>query len=148
MKSLTFCRVGGLSPVKQKKNKSVPTRYGLYAFVYPYIELFFLSATNDNGIATEKERQRKNTRYYQFLREGYRKFEHVGYLWTRIYIPGAKIKNGWCYTDTETLKSMMPKLKVDQAIHKYSKDHFEVFIEEIVSPKGKSYGCAKSYLGQ
>ena len=46
---LTFVRYGGLSPVKQKKERGEPENYhyppanrGIYAFVWPYIELFLV----------------------------------------------------------------------------------------------------------
>lgn len=130
MKSLILCRVGGLSPVKQRGNSSAPARFGLYAFIWPFVEPFLLGSTNDNGIAIMRDHERKNTRYHQMKREGLRKFEHTGAIWCRLSIPGAE-KNGWILTDTETIHRMLPKLKAEQVIHRYSKDHFEVFVERI-----------------
>lgn len=134
MKPLMFWRVGGLSPVKQRGNNSAPAKHGLYAFIWPYVEPFFLGSTNDNGIVTMRDRERKNTRYHQMKREGLRKFAHVGPVWSRLDMPGIR-KGGWVLTDTEVLAKLLPQLKVERLINRYSKDHFEVFIERIISPK-------------
>jgi hypothetical protein len=132
MKSMMFHRVGGLSPIKQKGNDSAPAKYGFYAFIWPYVEPFLLGATNDNGIATQKDHLIGNTRYHQMKREGLRKFAHNGRVWTRFSM-GRSSKNGWCLTDTEELSEFVSKFRGEFKANCYSKDCFEVFIERIVT---------------
>lgn len=61
-KPIRFCRWGGLSSVNQKGyNPSMPTfhsppcRRGIYAFVWPYIDLFLLTGGFDNNHKWNKE---------------------------------------------------------------------------------------------
>jgi hypothetical protein len=59
---MKFARFGGLSPVKQdqyttseeKTFHNPPRRRGIYAFPYPYIEKFLLSATDKPGHISNK----------------------------------------------------------------------------------------------
>jgi hypothetical protein len=61
--SIKFCRYGTLSPVKHEKSwqnhhsltsdlgfHSPPCKQGIYAFVYPFIEKFLLSASTYSGL--------------------------------------------------------------------------------------------------
>lgn len=57
---LEFIRYGGLSPVKQIQYETntgfhnPPKRKGIYAFVYPYIDLFLIGSTSDVGHISNK----------------------------------------------------------------------------------------------
>lgn len=101
-------RVGGLSPVKQSK-ESAPERYGVWAFVYPYIEPYLLGGTNPEGLYKKGDHERENTRAHQMKREGFKHFNHKGVLYTRIAIPGVKEVDGWFKTDGITLNDYMGK---------------------------------------
>lgn len=138
-------RVGGLSPIKQSKG-SAPERYGVWAFIYPYVEPFLLGSTNPEGIHKPGDQERGNTRYHQMKREGLKHFNHKGVLYTRIAIPGVEQTNGWFKTDADTLSKYMGKHYVEAWANLrksnqkpsyplganpwqiYSKDEFEVFI--------------------
>lgn len=101
-------RVGGLSPIKQSKG-SAPERYGVWAFIYPYVEPFLLGSTNAEGVHKSGDQERENTRYHQMKREGLKHFNHKGVLYTRIALPGVDEVNGWFKTDADTLSKYMGK---------------------------------------
>lgn len=144
---IRLTRVGGLSPVKQVGNKRAPEKRGVWAFIWPYVEPYLLGSTNDNGIATEKDRATGNTRYHQMKREGLRHFVHRGVLYTQLPVPGSTIVNGWFKTTAGELNSYLSKYysssikSMRQTYKKYgskklaprnlsvfSKDDFEVFV--------------------
>ena len=144
---MIFCRVGGLSPVKHKlKNKKFsfhfppPTRKGIYAFIWPYIESFLFMWSD------EKQKE--------FKINGYRKFKYNGPIWCHFDEESKSIKSirSWVYTDTEHLKNILKKVMINdrnQLIDydfnsfiqnpykrglcggvRMSKDHLEVYIEK------------------
>jgi len=105
-------RVGGLSPVRQRNNNFAPADKGIWAFVYPYFDDFFLSATNDRGLAEPSDESgapRGGSRLMQREIEGTRKFVHAGPLYTRINVPGSILIDGWYYTTGAELKKYLPK---------------------------------------
>lgn len=74
-KHVTLARWGGLSMVRQRKNygndtfHSAPERYGFYAFVFPYIELFLIGST--------KNKEFQEGTYKKFTLKG-------GFIWTHL----------------------------------------------------------------
>ena len=135
-KGILLERVGGLSPVRQT-NEAAPEKRGVWAFIWPFAELFLLGSTSPEGI-TDGDK----SRLVQLQREGFRKFVHRGKVWTRFHIPGAVTRNGWTLTDADTLAEV-----TRQHVHRaqddiraggwplgtgysrvYSKDTFEVFV--------------------
>ena len=148
-KGIALQRVGGLSPVKQVGNDSAPEKYGVYAFIYPYGDLFFLGSTNPEGIVPSDK-----SRLQQFQREGYKRFIHHGRIWTRIgSVVHSVEKNGWYLTDADTLADYIPKIiaKENKFLRKLwgpknqpvgsivglSKDMFEVFVPQPTEEKFK-----------
>ena len=97
--TVIFARVGGLSPVKHKwksKKASIhfppPSKKGIYAFVWPYIEpfMFMWDARNKKELKIN----------------GIRKFEYNGPLWCHFDSKElTKPKRGWFYTNTSNLNS-------------------------------------------
>lgn len=144
---IRLTRVGGLSPIKQVGNNQAPEKRGVWAFIWPYVEPYLLGSTNDNGIATLKDRTGNNTRYHQMKREGLRHFIHRGTLYTKLPVPNSIIVNGWFKTTAGELNSYLSKhysssiKSMRQTYKKYgskklaprnlsvfSKDDFEVFV--------------------
>lgn len=110
-KGVKLMRVGGLSPVKQT-NTSAPEKYGVWAFVWPYFDLFFLSSTNHRGITTQPKNSDKEpvTRITQFKKEGFRTFFHTGVLYTRFDVPGGiDYDKDWCKTTGTDLADYLSK---------------------------------------
>lgn len=143
---MEFARVGGLSPVKYKKNDSrysnsfngkfhsPPAKHGIYAFIWPHVELFLALWSKKNQI--------------EFERNGIRRFHFEGNLYTHLTEEDAN----WELIDTselaKRLRRDMHKAKIWHLEHNewwnspisekidhlkipylYSnKDHLEVFI--------------------
>ena len=91
MKKLVLARYGGLSTVKQKhyqKNEknmdfhTAPEKYGIYAFLWPYIDWFLL--TGDTGKMRKVENPKNK---FDSLTVKYRKFKVSGPVWTHMNIP-------------------------------------------------------------
>lgn len=83
---IILARVGGLSPVVQR-NKSAPTRRGVWAFIWPFVEPFLIGSTNAEG------RSKPGKSRYDQMKAGterLRKFVHRGELYTRFDVPGAE----------------------------------------------------------
>jgi len=134
-------RVGGLSPVKQARG-TAPERWGVWAFIWPYVEPFLLGSTGPEGAHPGEGK----TRYQQMQREGFKRFVHRGRLYARLPVPGAPEVNGWYLTDGVALASYLSKhfaittrdMRKDhyhglspQGMNPwslYSKDEFEVFV--------------------
>ena len=128
-----------------------PRRKGCYAFPWPYIEMFLVAWKLWDY---DKETQ-ISTRKKEFLHP--RKFEYSGKLWTHFFINDPQIKyyqkrDSWYETDTDSLKIILKKHiwnlnnegsrsdgwctlgsksfnTISRAHKVYSKDDFEVFIE-------------------
>jgi hypothetical protein len=98
---MKFARVGGLSPVNQKGNygrdtyHAAPAKFGTYAFIYPYIELFLVLWNGKN----------KN----ELKHNGIRYFEYDGPLWTYLDCVATLNRGGWRLTDTGTLEKAVKK---------------------------------------
>lgn len=144
-------RVGGLSPVRQD-NAHAPVSHGVWAFIWPFADLFFLSSTGPEGRTKPGQ---KAERLKQVDREGFRRFVHTGPLYTRYHVPHSRdAGNGWYLTDGETLAAFVRK-HVHEAAQdlrealrgdsmgweyplgqkpfanisgRYSRDNFEVFV--------------------
>lgn len=54
-KGIAMLRLGGLSPVKQKVRQIVPERYGLWAFIFPYWDWWFVSGKSSQDKFPKKE---------------------------------------------------------------------------------------------
>lgn len=72
-RGITLCRFGGLKMVKQKGNYgksgfyNAPERYGFYAFVYQFVDIFLASSTQS------------------LTKDNYKRFNAIdGYIWTHI----------------------------------------------------------------
>lgn len=109
---IALARYGGLNLVKQKNNygndtfHSAPERYGMYAFIFPFIELFLIGSTK--------------TKEYN---EGtYKKFHAVdGYIWTHLSHPNVPIfdkKNAWYKIQVQDLPKVVRKtFAIDTGSH-------------------------------
>jgi len=93
-KGIKLARYGGLSPVKQTHYTTdydnmtyhgAPEKYGIYAFLYPYIDWFLLGG--DTGKIKKKTEGLKNKR--SVLNAPYKKFSVEGDIWTHIEPQGA-----------------------------------------------------------
>ena len=167
-KKICFVRWGGLSLVKQKGYKphlanppftdfgeymsslhSPPARRGIYAFIWPYVDIYLLSGDTGNNHVVDKNEK--------LLRP--RKFNYHGPLWHHF---GGQLKGGvigrrgsWVKSSFEdfvfALGKELHRLKksyrkevtkkegiiefsgpyhIKNPTLKYSKDMFEVFIDE------------------
>lgn len=144
---MKFARVGGLSPVKYKKGAgrfdakgfhAPPEQHGIYAFIWPYIELFLVCWSEDNRKELEHD--------------GLRKFDYSGFVWAHIG-QGSLHKGSWIYQHTDDLSEavrkenhtslggihkdmtgwdgkFIPKTKAFGQGYSYSKEHLEVFIPQ------------------
>ena len=75
---ITLARFGGLNMVKQKGNyhtgkektfHGAPERFGMYAYIFPFIDLFLASSTKSNEIKAKV----------------YKKFQALdGFIWTHL----------------------------------------------------------------
>lgn len=138
-KGVLLSRYGGLNIVKQKNNygedyfHSAPERYGFYAFIYPFVELFLV-------MSTKKKEVEEGT---------YKKFKAIdGYIWTHLE-PKKKsqiieVKNSWFKIPVSALPGAISKIYAKDSmsmseafdikgtrINPYSlttRDHLEVFI--------------------
>ena len=92
MKRIELARYGGLSPIKQKhyttdyENMSfhgAPEKYGIYAFLWPYIDWFLISG--DTGKMKDDKDNLKNKR--SALNCTYKRFSVDGHIWIHLDIP-------------------------------------------------------------
>lgn len=147
---LKLIRYGGLSPVKQD-NKRAPANQGLWAFIYPYFDFFFLGAS----FSHDKWNKDKDGHLLKPKSNLRKVFWHHGDIFTHIEIPGSipwKRGNQWhLTTDRELFDYLSVVAKNDLAyirkdlsewgvdpvlkINPYSSgmygmgiDHLEVFI--------------------
>ena len=103
---MLFCRVGGLSPVMHKNKKKIqtehfppPTKKGIYAFMWPYIERFLFMWSE------------RNIKEYE--RNGIRIFKYEGPLWCHFdeEAKAFRLKGSWTLTDSEYLERiLLPKV--------------------------------------
>lgn len=141
-KGLACLRLGGLSPVYQDY-AGKPANKGLYAFIYPYFDYWFLS-----GEMSESKFP-KNKNLPKHLCPKPKKFYADGEVLTKLDVPNAKdMLNGWLKTSTKELFNYLPKqFAQDLALYRqfsknyerkniYSKsaslsiaiDHYEIFV--------------------
>lgn len=157
MKNLKLARYGGLSPVKQKhyqKNEkdmeyhTAPEKYGIYAFLWPYIDWFLLSG--DTGKMRNIENPKNK---FDSLTVKYRKFKVSGPVWTHMDIPPKyqpfiiEEKGSWVKINSDLIYKILSKdivarkkeLRSDKLFNIssnnpysfFSTDHLEIFV-----PKG------------
>lgn len=169
MKHIMFARYGGLSPKRNKKKEqwffkeddpirfhTPPVKKGMYAFIWPYIDLFLV------GWDKNKQRKRKKVILNGYgdplpnKMEPIRKFEHHGELWCHFvdealrFGVAKEVVNTWVKIDTddlpillkEVMKTDKKRLRRDPYLSNeviknpykrgqngwMSKDHLEVFI--------------------
>ena len=163
-KQIKFCRYGGLSPVIQRGYKetkdeptfhSPPARKGVYAFVYPYIEVFLLGGFGENKYVETDEKDEYGDPKLKLIKP--RIFEYEGELWHHLgkHCHGSDIiqrHNEWYKTTfdvyVEALRKEFHELRIEEEMFLrhfnkseqiksnnptrfMSKDHLEVFIERI-----------------
>ena len=101
---IRLIRVGGLSPIWQKKG-TAPENRGVWAFIWPYSEMFLLGSTGPEGAHPGEGK----SRYDKLQREGWKRFVHTGTLYTRFQVPNSVNVGGWYRTDGPTLAAYMTK---------------------------------------
>lgn len=141
-KGLRCTRYGGLSWVKQTNYKA-PVKYGIWAFIYPHFDWWFLSGT------FSKSKFKKNGEINHNL---YKSFWVKGEVYTHLPVPKAKEVDGWYLTTTQNLAKFLPKQYSEDCTwqkrtfgmissmawwppRNVSKDHYEIFI-----PRGTKIG--------
>lgn len=115
LRNVTLARYGGLNLVNQKNNygndtfHSAPERVGMYAFVFPYIELFLIGSTR------EKE-----------FKDGTYKKIHAtdGFIWTHL-IPTKQsmivdVHNSWYKVRVSDLATLLKKAFSNEVGHQYA----------------------------
>lgn len=143
-----FCRVGGLSPVKQthyisnedKGFHNPPVRKGTYAFIWPYIEPFLFMWNEDKA--------------REFLTKGIRKFFYEGYLWCHFteQFPAALIKGCWVKVHTDDFwdvfhKKMIQDSKdVRSAYKKFVPSDNELIIRNPYKTSNGCFACSMDEL--
>lgn len=120
---MLFCRVGGLSPVMHKNKKKLqtehfppPTKKGIYAFIWPYIERFLFMWSE------------RNIKEYE--RNGARVFKYEGPLWCHFdeEAKAFRSKHTWVYTDTDYLPTILRK--VCQGNRGFIMSHGTLFVRD------------------
>lgn len=101
-KGLAFFRLGGLSPVFQD-NLKAPANKGLWAFIFPYFDYWFLSGHFSQNKFPKKEVKKH-------LQPKPRKFYAKGEIFTLINVPGSEKYNQWNLTTDKDLYNYLPKL--------------------------------------
>lgn len=166
MSKLQFIRVGGLSPVKYKSkidnnghkmssfHYPPPTRYGIYAFIWPYIEPFLFMWKLDS-VRSDKHPSNKEYDKNECIHKlGYRMFTYEGFLWCHIKTKYAidnvrsfykihtdnfdKVFQSCMIDDIKSIKHdhicinksvIIKDPYKPNGVISYAKDHLEVFIE-------------------
>jgi hypothetical protein len=101
-KGIACYRVGGLSPVKQT-HENRPAKRGIWAFVYPYFDWWFLSGRFSLDKFPKKE-------VAKHLAPKPRKFWAKGEIYTRLSVPGAELTStGWYKTTCRELYAYLSK---------------------------------------
>ena len=159
MKNLVLARYGGLSPVKQKhyqKNEedmsyhTAPEKYGIYTFLWPYIDWFLL--TKETGKLRDIEEPKNK---FEKLTLKYRKFKVNGPVWTHMDIPAKyqpfilKERGSWVKIHSDYIYKILSKdiiqrkkeLRTDNFFNIetknpyrfFSKDHLEIFVPKFTN---------------
>lgn len=163
VKEMEFVRLGGLSPVKHLRiNKAEeadfhyppPTKKGIYAFIYPYIDPFLYSWKLSNILKNKYGKEiydspEYNKLYNKLLRSiKFRRFNYEGYLWTHIGERFAVDKIGYFYkVHTNYLDGALKKYKKVCVKNLFS-DHMNINTKIIKDPfKTGQFGfCGKECL--
>jgi hypothetical protein len=133
-KHVTLARYGGLSMVRQKNNygkdsfHSAPERYGFYAFVFPYIEMYLAYSTKENEINAGV--------YKKFPVKG-------GYIWTHLEPHDVtqikSVKGSWFKVSVDYLPKLYSKYFAIETGYKYGNDVKDMRrFKNFFSPKNKS----------
>lgn len=136
-RGITLCRFGGLGMVKQKGNYgkdgfyNAPERYGFYAFLYQFVDIYLASSTQ------------------RIAKDNYKRFNVIdGFIWTHIKPSKDRLivekVNSWYKVSIETfIKCVKKAYAMDSGsleakfsepsrnnpyCHYISRDHLEVFI--------------------
>jgi hypothetical protein len=118
---MKFVRFGGLSAIDYKplikKNDNAlltfhtpPRRYGIYAFIYPYVEDFLWAwKVKTPEEASDEESKKFFKKKYKELK---RVFDYEGPIWCHFteYIKGINSR-AWVLTTTNELESILNKVK-------------------------------------
>lgn len=90
--------------MRHQKNDSAPSNKGLWAFIYPYFDWWFLSGnfSDIEGRFTKDKKPNKNLM---------KSFYYQGPIFVKFEVPGGvEYDNGWTLTDTDVLWSYLPKI--------------------------------------
>lgn len=116
---VALVRYGGLNMVKQKGNygnetyHSAPERFGFYAFIFPYIELFLIGSTKHNE-----------------FKAGVRKEFHAvdGEIWTHFKPKNPKdiiaVHNSWYKVRVSVLNKTIRKVYAVDSSYTQARYHF------------------------
>jgi hypothetical protein len=134
LKTLTLARYGGLNIVKQKNNygretfHSAPERYGFYAFIFPYIELFLVASTRENEL--------KDGTYKKFNPKG-------GVIWTHLEPPKASMiitkKNSWYKVNVGDMPVICKKAFAVEVGKEYGDSIYGICHKEYNKEREKQY---------
>jgi len=112
-KGLRFTRYGGLGMVRQK-NKAAPSSRGLWAFIYPHFDWFFLSGEFSQGDGRFPKKKDDDSFKKRFNKNLLKHFYYQGPVFVRFKVPGSSESEtesgGWYLTNTEDLRDHLPKL--------------------------------------
>jgi len=141
-KQIVFARFGGLSPVKYERKNTfssfhkAPSKKGIYAFLYPYIESF-LWVWNETKYKNIKERK-----------DRIRKFTYNGPIWCHFteHFPHYAHNGSWVCISMDEYKKVLKK--VVHADIKWLKEHECEFAGRIRNPykRGLGGGMGKDHL--
>ena len=114
---IKLVRFGGLSAVDYKviygkeSFHAPPTRYGIYAFVFPYIDSF-LWAWKLPKTKEELEPNEDRKRFNKFSRQLRREFEYDGLIWCHFieHAKGRKCSGSWIEVTVSEFKEMFRKV--------------------------------------
>lgn len=152
---VALVRYGGLNMVKQKGNygnktyHSAPERFGFYAFIFPYIELFLIGSTKQNEFkaGVRKEFHAIDGEIWTHLKPSNRKdiiAEHNS--WYKVHVSvlnktirqvyandSTNIQTRYYFMDEEkripfNSETPFPKIKRINPYSNSSTDHMEVFV--------------------
>ena len=113
---IELARIGGLSSVMQKGNKTAPEKKGIYAFLWPNIQLYLASNFTGSGARAEDTPSRME-QYQQGIKK-LRRFKYDGDLWiTSTYASrlGGKIKRyskdgNWVLVDSNDARKASQRM--------------------------------------
>lgn len=123
--AVSLIRYGGLNIVKQKGNygnktyHSAPEKFGYYAFIFPYIELFLIGSTKVNE-----------------FNAGMRKEFHAvdGFIWTHFKPDNQKdilaVSNDWYKVPVSVMNKIIRKVYAEESAINDTYYHYEDFFGE------------------